>query len=62
MLKPTTTANRLQMSFYREERPMYKLMEERLRKVYGIPTTSGIYKLALKKLDSITKIAPQVVH
>ena len=49
--------NRFQMSFYKEERPIFDIMEERLKKVYGVPTRSGIYKFALKKLDSVTKVA-----
>jgi len=49
--------NRFQMSYYKEEVPVFLPMEERLMKVYGIPTRSGIHKFALKKLDSITKVS-----
>ena len=49
--------NRFQMSYYKEEVPLFLPMEERLMKVYGIPTRSGIHKFALKKLDAITKVS-----
>ncbi len=48
------------MSYYKEEVPVYIPMEERLMKIYGIPTRSGIHKFALKQLDTITKVSGAV--
>ena len=52
--------NRFQMSYFKEEVPYYVPMEERLMKIYGIPTRSGLHKYAIKELDKITKVAGRI--